>query len=183
MHDVHFMAIFSQKQDAVPISFFHGWPGSFLEFIGLFKVFTQKYTPETLPYHLIAPSLTGYTLSSGPPTDKDWTRDDTARIMHKLLISIGFADGYVTQGGDVGASIARILGVKYSECKAVHLNFDSTGKPDGVDDSEVTEAEAEGLERRAAWQAKGIAYSLEHGTRPSTIGLVLSSSPIALLAW
>lgn len=29
----------------------------------------------------------------------------------------------------------------------------------------------------------GNAYAREHGTRPSTIGLVLSSSPLALLAW
>lgn len=28
-----------------------------------------------------------------------------------------------------------------------------------------------------------MAYALEHGTRPATIGLVLSSSPLALLAW
>ena len=31
--------------------------------------------------------------------------------------------------------------------------------------------------------ATGMAYAQEHGTRPATIGLVLSSSPIALLAW
>lgn len=28
-----------------------------------------------------------------------------------------------------------------------------------------------------------MAYALEHATRPGTIGLVLSSSPLALLAW
>jgi hypothetical protein len=25
--DIHFMALFSQKPDAIPIAFFHGWPG------------------------------------------------------------------------------------------------------------------------------------------------------------
>jgi hypothetical protein len=44
------------------------------------------------------------------------------------------------------------------------------------------------LEKRAldnvhVWRERGRAYALEHGTRPSTIGLVLSSSPLALLAW
>jgi microsomal epoxide hydrolase len=177
------MGVFSQKKDAIPIAFFHGWPGSFLEFIELFKVLTERYTPASLPYHLVAPSLIGYTLTSGPPTDRDWNRDDTSRVMHKLLISLGFKAGYIAQGGDVGSSIARILGVKYDECKAVHLNFDPTGKPDGVDGSEITEAEAEGLKRTAVWQETGIGYAMEHRTRPSTIGLVLSSSPIALLGW
>jgi hypothetical protein len=27
-HEIHFMALFSQKEDAIPIAFFHGWPGT-----------------------------------------------------------------------------------------------------------------------------------------------------------
>lgn len=26
---IHFIALFSEKQDAKPIAFFHGWPGRF----------------------------------------------------------------------------------------------------------------------------------------------------------
>ena len=26
-HDIHFVALFSKKSDAIPIAFFHGWPG------------------------------------------------------------------------------------------------------------------------------------------------------------
>lgn len=183
-HEIHFMALFSKKEDAIPIAFFHGWPGSFLEFIGLLKVMSKRYTPETLPYHLIVPSLIGYTLSAGPPTDRDWSVPDTTRIMHKLLMFLGFKDGYASQGGDVGSAVARILGVQHGECKAVHLNYDSTrGKPDGVDDDELTDLEKEGQKRASHWQQKGTAYAQEHGTRPSTIGLALSTSPVALLAW
>ena len=31
-HDytVHFVALFSEKEDAVPIAFYHGWPGACL---------------------------------------------------------------------------------------------------------------------------------------------------------
>lgn len=172
------------QKDALPISFFHGWPGSFLEFMGLLQVMRKRYTPETLPYHLIVPSLVGYTLSSGPPTDRDWSVADTARIMHKLLMSLGLNDGYVSQGGDVGSAVARMLGVHYEECKAVHLNYDSTrGKPEGVDDDALTDFEKEGMERAKDWSQKGTAYAMEHGTRPSTIGLALSTNPLALLAW
>lgn len=56
-------------------------------------------------------------------------------------------------------------------------------KPDGVSDSEVNETEIKALERGNAFRTGGIAYALKHATRPATIGLVLSSSPIALLAW
>lgn len=43
--------------------------------------------------------------------------------------------------------------------------------------------EMAGLARAQAWLQGGTAYAQEHGTRPGTIGLVLSSSPLALLAW
>jgi microsomal epoxide hydrolase len=39
------------------------------------------------------------------------------------------------------------------------------------------------MERNAAWMKKGLAYALEHGTRPATVGLAISSNPLALLAW
>lgn len=40
-----------------------------------------------------------------------------------------------------------------------------------------------GIERGAEFDTTGNAYALEHATRPSTIGHVLASSPLALLAW
>lgn len=33
------------------------------------------------------------------------------------MILLGFENGYVIQGGDVGSEVARIMGVKYSSCK------------------------------------------------------------------
>jgi len=51
----------------------------------------------------------------------------------------------------------------------------------------VTEAidpiELQGLERAAAFGAQGDAYAREHAQRPATIGLLLSTSPLALLVW
>lgn len=43
--------------------------------------------------------------------------------------------------------------------------------------------EAAALARGKEFFSSGLAYAIEHGTRPGTIGLVLSSSPLALLAW
>lgn len=39
------------------------------------------------------------------------------------------------------------------------------------------------IARSAEFAKTGGAYGSEHATRPSTIGFVLSSNPIALLAW
>jgi microsomal epoxide hydrolase len=184
--NVHFTALFSSKPDAIPIAFFHGWPGSFLEFLPLMDHLRSKYTPETLPYHIIAPSLPGFGLSSDPPLDRDWKTADTSRIMHKLLIALGFGStGYLVQGGDIGSFVARNLAAHYTECKGMHVNFmyvadiESKSSP-----SETLNAtEKRGVDRMHTFMTSGRAYAIEHGTKPSTIGLVLSSSPLAQLAW
>lgn len=47
----------------------------------------------------------------------------------------------------------------------------------------ITALEKEGLIRGREFTATGNAYAREHATRPSTIGHVLASNPLALLAW
>lgn len=49
--------------------------------------------------------------------------------------------------------------------------------------SSLNEREKSGLQRGEDFVTMGAAYSLEQATRPSTIGIVLDSSPVALLAW
>jgi microsomal epoxide hydrolase len=49
--------------------------------------------------------------------------------------------------------------------------------------AEMPPHELAGLKRAKEWVDTGRAYSAVHATRPSTIGQVLSSSPLALLAW
>ena len=43
--------------------------------------------------------------------------------------------------------------------------------------------ELDHLEKSKSWFITGRGYSMEQGTRPATIGLALSTSPLALLAW
>ena len=120
---VHFIALFSQKPDAVPVISLHGWPGSFLEFLPQLELTAKAYSPSDLPYHLIIPSLQGYAFSSGPPKDRHFTIHDTSAILNELMIGkLGF-ERYVATGGDIGAGIARILARKYEECQGLLLNF------------------------------------------------------------
>lgn len=181
---VHFVALFSKRRDAIPITLLHGWPGSFLEFLPTLDLLKKKYSPEDLPYHVVVPSLPGYGYSSGPPVSRDWTQQDMARIVDELMVGLGFGSGYVTQGGDIGSYVSRILAVNHEACKAVHLNFSIGTKPDkSASESSLPEHEQKALERSKEFIKTGSAYAFEHATRPATIGLVLSSSPIALLAW
>lgn len=108
-YSVHFLALFSHNPDAVPVIATHGWPGSVLEFIPLMQHLTKTYTPETLPVHLIVPSLVGYGFSSPPPVDIDFATKDNATLFDVLMRGLGF-DTYIAQGGDVGSLVARFMG-------------------------------------------------------------------------
>jgi hypothetical protein len=91
--------------------------GSFLEFLPILSIMRKEYNASTLPYHLIAPSMPGYTFSSPPPIDRDLRIEDLARIFDKLMVGLGFADGYVVQGGDIGSKVGRIMAAKHDSCK------------------------------------------------------------------
>jgi microsomal epoxide hydrolase len=48
---------------------------------------------------------------------------------------------------------------------------------------EITEAEHKGLRRARELIKSGSSYAIQQATKPATIGLALSTNPIALLAW
>ncbi|KDQ16877.1 hypothetical protein BOTBODRAFT_43065 [Botryobasidium botryosum FD-172 SS1] len=181
-HSLHFLALYSEKPDAVPIVMLHGWPGSFLEFLPILDLLKNKYTPATLPYHIIVPSLPGFAFSS-LPLDQAFKLENIAEVVDKLMIGLGFGAGYVSQGGDVGYFVAKVLAVSHPSCKAYHVNMYATAPPDGFDYATLNEPERQALERGSKWRSTGIAYGITHATRPSTIGFVIASNPLALLAW
>ena len=117
--NVHFVALFSEKKDATPIVFLHGWPGSFIEFLPMASLIKDKYNTADQPYHIIIASLPGYPGSSVLPLDKDYKVHDTARVINTLMKNLGF-DKYIAQGGDIGSIVSRILSDTYEECIGIH---------------------------------------------------------------
>ena len=91
--------------------------GSFIEFLPLLERLRERYKPNDLPYHLVVPSLPGYTFSSPPPLDRDFRVEDIARLFDRLATSLGFENGYVVQGGDVGSKVARVMAAEHASCK------------------------------------------------------------------
>jgi microsomal epoxide hydrolase len=98
-------------------SSFTAFSGSFLEFLSVLTVLSSGHTPSTLPYHLIVPSLPGYAFSSSSPLDKNFGTEDVARLFNQLVVGLGFGQGYVVQGGDIGSKVARIMVTEYDSCK------------------------------------------------------------------
>lgn len=149
----------------------------------MLDVVKSKYSPAELPYHIIVPSLPGYAFSSGPSVNRDMCIGDAAILMNKLMLGLGFGSGYIAQGGDIGSYVARQSAERFDACKAFHLNMLHISRPENADKLHVEKSEKEAMPRGDDWQRYGTAYAREHGTKTATIGLVLSSSPIAMLAW
>ncbi|KAK3701225.1 hypothetical protein LTR37_015604 [Vermiconidia calcicola] len=145
--EVQFLALFSEKEDAVPIAFFHGWPGSITEFLDLMDILRKRHSPKDLPYHVIVPSLPGYAYSSGPPQDQDYGIEIATGAMNNLMVGLGFGSGYLAQGGDIGSFVSRILAVGYDSCKGMHLNMMSLAPPENASELPVDELEAKALPR------------------------------------
>jgi len=181
--DIQFLALFSKKKDAIPIAFYHGWPGSILEFLSLLDLLKKKYpSPEELPYHVIVPSLPGYAFSSGPPVDQDYSMEQAAMCLDKLMRGLGFSK-YLAQGGDLGSFVSRIQASASDACVGLHLNMLAMGPPENQADLKIDEVEAAAMPRGQEFRSHGSSYALEHGTRTATIGLALAASPIAMLSW
>jgi len=118
--DLHFAALFSEKEDATPIIFMHGWPGSWTEFAPMMDLLVEKYTLETLPYHVIVPSIPDYGLSYRPnELDKEVNMTTASEALNQLMVDLGFG-AYIAQGGDVGSFLARTMCGTFDECKAFH---------------------------------------------------------------
>lgn len=181
---MHFLALFSEKADATPILFAHGWPGSVLEFVPMLQLLQGKYTPATLPHHVIVPSLTGFGFSSAPPVDRPFTALVQATLFDKLMAGLGFGaerGGYLAQGGDVGSFVVRIMST-FDACNGIHVNFfPLLGK--AVDEKGLDEVDRKAVARSNLWSGFGTGYLVEQATKPGTIGAVLESSPVAVLAW
>lgn len=134
-----------------------------------------------------------------------------AETVHKLMLKLGYAkygaligsshgrcpltkSTQVTQGGDWGFMITRLVGAKYPEhCLASHVNFVRIHSAPTFTQSPLlylwnsltpySSADKAGLARSAWFRNEGFGYNAEQSTKPSTLGFALADSPVALLVW
>ena len=194
--DIHFVHQKSANENAIPLLFSHGWPGSFLEVTKILPLLVDPpddgSNGSRLPsFHVVAPSLANFGFSSGTKK-KSFGLKQHAEICHQLMQRLGYTQ-YVTQGGDWGTMITRIMALMFpSSVKATHINMVRGHKPKMTSNpvlymqhalSPYTAAEEAGFERTKWFHRDGSGYNIEQATKPQTIGYSLTDSPVGLLAW
>jgi microsomal epoxide hydrolase len=183
---VHFLHVRSPEPDAVPMLLTHGWPGSFVEFLDVIGPLTDPRSHGGDPadaYHLVIPTLPGFGFS-GPTRDPGWTIVRIAAAWAELMRRLGY-DGYVPQGGDIGAWISLTLaGVDAPHVRGAHVNFlvtPPTGDPAEL--GGLSESDLGRLGLLARFVGEGSGYMKLQSTRPRTLSYGLTDSPVGQLAW
>lgn len=179
--DVHFYHIRGSGKHALPLILTHGWPGSVLEFFG---VIDRLAHPERFGgkadggFDLVIPSLPGYGFSSRPAVPIGPRK--IAQLWRILMVDLLGYERFGAQGGDWGSAVTNWLGREHADVvAAIHLNLLSAPPRGPADDSETIQWR----DTMSAVRGRESAYMNEHVTKPQTIGLALSMSPVGFAAW
>ncbi|KAF2272984.1 alpha/beta-hydrolase [Westerdykella ornata] len=189
--DVHFIHQPSESENAVPLLFVHGWPGSFLEVTKILPLLAESPKNGGPAFHVVAPSLPNFGFSDGVK-ETGFGQRQYAETCHKLMLKLGYTE-YVTQGGDWGTTITRVMGYLYPKhVKASHINMVISPPPKPTSAPlQVLKAllrwftaeEKAGFERTMWFHKQGSGYYNLQNTKPQTLGYALHDSPVGLLAW
>jgi pimeloyl-ACP methyl ester carboxylesterase len=184
VHFIHERGLGSQP---LPLVITHGWPGSFVEILGLIPQLTDPASHRAAAedsFDVIVPSMPGYGFSN-PPTQPGMNAFRIAELWVQLMNGLGYSR-FGAQGGDWGASVGTCLGLMYPEnLIGLHLNYiPGSFKPFlGSGTSGLSETETEFLQAQENWsQAEG-GYGHVQATKPQTLAFGLNDSPAGLAAW
>ncbi|KAL4971867.1 Alpha/Beta hydrolase protein [Aspergillus desertorum] len=187
----HFLHARSTRADAIPLLFVHGWPGSFLESLGIIPLLTAPEDSTKQALHVVAPSLPGYGFSS-VVRKAGFGLEQHAECLANLMRKLGY-ENYVCQGGDWGSSIVRYMALNHLDAVlAIHINMFLALPPDPSASPEkyaryqrmdYSEQELRSLERANWFATTERGYQRIQETKPVTLGYALHDSPVGLLAW
>ncbi|MFD3704516.1 epoxide hydrolase family protein [Nocardia sp. NPDC058658] len=182
---VHFAHVRSPEPDAVPLLMLHGWPSSFVEFLGVIPQLTDPRADDRDPssaFHLVIPSYPGFPLS-GPTHTSGWNPQRMAEAMIALMTRLGY-DRFGLHGNDAGAIIAPEIGRLAPE-NVIGIHVDQifsfpVGAPGEFDDLGPDDYAA--LEFGQNYLQRAIHDSSQRA-QPHTVAHGLSDSPAGQLAW
>jgi pimeloyl-ACP methyl ester carboxylesterase len=133
-------------------------------------------------FDVVVPSLPGYGFSDRPGGGINTFR--IAELWAALMLELGYPR-FAAQGGDIGAGVATILGLRHaSRIFGMHLNYiPGSYRPSLAGKTKLVASEEEFLESAGRWYEQSYAYGHVQATRPQTAAYGLNDSPAGLAAW
>jgi len=183
---IHFIHEPGKGPAPMPLILTHGWPGSFVEMMRVIPLLTDPAAHGGDPadsFDVVVPSVPGYGFSD-KPISRGMNSFGIANLWVKLMQTLGY-ERFAAQGGDIGAGVSTVLGLRHAEhVIGIHLNYiPGSYRPYVTDETELTQEEHSFLAEAARWNDNNGAYAHLQGTRPQTAAFGLNDSPAGLAAW
>ncbi|MEV0249397.1 epoxide hydrolase family protein [Nocardia sp. NPDC050712] len=175
--NIHFLHVKSQRADSFPLILTHGWPGTFVEFLGVIEPLTAA------GYDLVIPSVPGYGFS-GVTTESGWNDQRIAKAWAELMARLGYAK-YGAVGNDGGAQISPELG-RVAPDSVVAVQVSQVYSFPSGDPSEFADLTADEQQSLATldWFVKNkMGFNILQSQQPQTLAHALMDSPAGLLGW
>ena len=183
---IHFIHERGKGPAPLPLILTHGWPGSFLEMLKVIPMLTDPARFGGDPadsFDVVVPSLPGYGYSDRPATS-GINSFRIAELWTRLMQELGYSR-FAAQGGDIGASVTTLLGLRHADrVVGIHLNYiPGSYRPYLEPDTQVAPVEQAFLDDADRWYAERGGYSHLQRTTPLTAAYSLNDSPAGLAAW
>ncbi len=183
---IHFIHERGKGPNPMPLILTHGWPGSFLEMLRILPLLTDPaaHGGDSLDsFDVVIPSLPGYGFSDRPGS-RGMNTFRIAELWAGLMDELGYSR-FAAQGGDIGASVTTILGLRHGHRMiGLHLNYiPGSYRPYLEPGTRLGQIEEEFLKNAESWYEHSGAYGHIQRTHPQTAAYGLNDSPAALAAW
>jgi pimeloyl-ACP methyl ester carboxylesterase len=173
---IHFVHQRSKVPGARPLLLLNGWPSSLVEYLRVIGPLTDPQAHGAAAsdaYHVVIPDMPGFGFS-GSATTRGMGPERVAGIWAELMARLGY-DRYAVHGSDWGFVIGTRLAVRDpAHVSMLHLET-CQGAPDATPRPTVP------APARVPFAGSGY-YEL-HSTKPQTLAVSLSDSPVGLLSW
>ncbi|MFF2272272.1 epoxide hydrolase family protein [Agromyces sp. NPDC058136] len=182
---IHFIHVRSPHPGATPLLLAHTYPGSSVDYLDVIGPLVDPVAHGGRAedaFDVVVPDAPGFGFSN-PVTEPGWTTARVARAYDELMRRLGYSE-YGIHGSDNGALVARDLGLLNPEgFLGLHvLQLFSFPSGDPAEFERLEPQDYAGLEHMQWFQSVG-GYNTMNASRPQTVAVGLSDSPVGLLAY
>ncbi|WP_308102740.1 epoxide hydrolase [Arthrobacter sp. AK01] len=181
----HFIHVRSPHAGATPLLLAHTYPGSSVDYLDMIDELTDPVAHGGRAedaFDVVIPDAPGYGFSN-PVAESGWNTARVARAYDALMRGLGYTH-YGIHGSDNGAMVARELGLLNPDgFLGLHvLQLFSFPSGDPAEFEKLEPQDYAGLAHMEWFQSVG-GYNTMNASRPQTVAVGLSDSPVGLLAY
>ncbi|KAF2681347.1 alpha/beta-hydrolase [Lentithecium fluviatile CBS 122367] len=186
LHFIHERASDSNDtSEAIPLLMLHGWPSTNLEWAKVIHPLAHPSNASAPRFHVVAPDLPGYGFSPAATHSGLGVRA-IGQAFHALMQQLGYTE-YGIFSTDLGWIIGMWMAADTTSVTAHATDF-WMAAPNATDierfaQNQTTPEETAYMLGVQELQTHHFAYSAVHSTKPLSLALAMTDSPVGFLGW